>query len=138
RPTPREMLLLLVLLKINAAETYSVENALVMMSKAAKPQQGVRLATLLQECYHTKILLSSARLFGLTVDFRFQPFFRLIKALDVALFHLPDSMSDSLKLASEIYSVMIFTRLLLVTREIMVRDPVLRDALDERVSEVLI
>ena len=30
RPTPREMLLLLVLLKINAAETYSVENALVM------------------------------------------------------------------------------------------------------------
>ena len=47
-------------------------------------------------------------------------------------------MSDSLKLASEIYSVMIFTRLLLVTREIMARDPVLRDALDERVSEVLI
>ena len=138
RPTSREMLLLLVLLKINAAETYSVENALVMMSRCRNPQRGVRLATLLQECYHTKILLSSARLFGVPAEFQYQSFFRLIKALDVALFRLPDSMSDALKLASEIYSVIIFTRILQATRDIVGHDPVLRDALEERVTEVLV
>lgn len=138
RPTPRQMLLLLVLLKINAAEAYSVHNALTMLAKSGKPQEALRVATLLEECYHTQILLSAGRLFGVSVDFRFESFFRIIKALDVTLFHLPNAMSDSLKLASEIYSVMIFTRILGAVHAVTGSDPVLHDALAERVAEVLI
>src|SRR5689334_2069724 len=63
RETPRELLLLLALTKINAAEAYGIQvtKQLRKDDEVTELEQWIAL----EEHYHPRILLSSARHFGL-------------------------------------------------------------------------
>jgi len=134
----KEVALLLAYVKINAAEAWSVEKNLQWLaSRRGPPVDGIPLFRLLEEDYHTKILLSAANVFGVRATARYDPSPGM-HFLQLALVNLPAGIGDPLGLATEFYSVMCFNRLLRRTREILADEPVLRELFEERVTEVLI
>jgi hypothetical protein len=135
RETPRELLLLLALTKINAAEAYGIQvtKQLRKDDEVTELEQWIAL----EEHYHTRILLSSARHFGLAVERPFTPP-SLFKGLIAMIARVPPSLFYPLVLMSEVVGAVGFYRLIGATREILKDEPAVRDAIEERLTEVLI
>lgn len=138
RRTPPEMLLLITLVKVNAAEAFGVNSTYERaLRRATAEQDDLELILLIEESYHTKILLSSARLYGMDVQAPYEPPTAL-RALIGGIASTPEFLSRPLTLASEIFGTLSFLKLLYAARSVLKHDPELRDAVEERLTEVLI
>ena len=74
KPLTPEMLLLLSLVKVNSAEAYGVaRNFQRTMDRALKNDDDAELRILIEEGYHTRILLSSANRYGIEVARPYRP-----------------------------------------------------------------
>lgn len=136
--TSPEMLLLLALVKVNGAEAYGVNLAFdVLARRADEHGEDTELLLMIEEHYHTRILLSAAREFGLEVNETFRPPFRL-RSLIGTITSMPVALARPLTLASEAYGVTIFYSMLKRAGQVFKHSPQLRDALEERIVEVLI
>jgi hypothetical protein len=129
--TPPELLLLSAFVKINSQEAFAVET-IKRVKTELTPLEG---RVLLQENYHTRLLLSATDLFELSVPERQRPLAALRVVVGVVA-RTPPGIMHTLALASEILGVANFLRLLRATRTTMRAHPELRDALEERVLEV--
>ncbi len=138
RSTPAEALLLLVFVKINANEAYGVERVTRSARVAGDdlPARLLRLV-LLEETYHTRLLLSAAVPFGLRVTESARPL-RVTRAIVAGISDLPEVAARPIILAGEILGILTFLRLVGAVRRVFADRPEMRDALEERVTEVLI
>ena len=137
-PTPKEMLLLLTFVKFNNTEAYTVEKSFIALEQGlVTPKSELEIFVLLEEHYHTKILLSAAHLFGLKVEPHFEAA-ATVKILNIATLRLPDFFRYPLVLVAEFLGVVMMSRMLRSVREIFQTTPPLRDDLEERLIEVLI
>jgi hypothetical protein len=133
-----EMLLLLALVKVNGAEAYGVERTYdVALRRALKSQDECELTLLCEETYHTRILLSTALSYGIDVGSAYEPPASL-RLLIGAIGATPTFLARPLIFASEVLGVLVFSNLLEKSRKILSHDPELRDAVEERLSEVLV
>jgi len=138
RSTSAEALLLLTLTKINAAEAYGVGAAFAKaMKRAVANDDDVEVNLLIEELYHTRILLSSARLYGIEVEHAYTPPSSL-RILISSVVHTPDLLAQPITLCGEIIAVMWFSKMLRIAEDVLKHDPELRDAIAERISEVLV
>jgi hypothetical protein len=138
RSTPDEVLLLLSLLKVNAAEAFGVSETFDrVFTRAKELDDDTELLLLVEESYHTKILLSAASIYGLEVSTTFTPPAAL-RALISGILHAPDVVARPLTLAGEILGTMVILNLLEATGRVFRDEPVLRDAIEERLTDVLV
>jgi hypothetical protein len=136
--TGPETLLLLALVKVNTAEAYGVHHTIdAALERAHGSNDDTELVVLVEEFYHTKILLSAARLYGLTVPAPARPHVAL-RALVASLATLPGFLARPLTLAGEMIGVLVFLKLLDATRTVLKHAPAVRDAIEERLMEILI
>jgi hypothetical protein len=135
--TPPAMQLLLSFVKVNANEAFAVERVLARHVPSERLADHLLGLVLLEEGYHTRILLSAARVFGVEVGAPSvpAPFIRLIT---MALARLPEASSRSVSFAGEAVAAVMFLRTLTTCRRVLKDFPLVRDALEERVTEVLI
>jgi hypothetical protein len=132
-----EMLLLLALVKINAAEAYGVNQSYEsVLRRAIKNDDSCELILLCEETYHTRILISTALSYGIEIGSAYEPPTAL-RALISAIGATPPFLSRPLVLASEILAVLMFLNLLEKSRTILRHDAELRDAVDERLSDII-
>jgi hypothetical protein len=137
RSTP-EMLLLLALVKVNAAEAFGVSKTFGRaMKRALMDNDDLESLLLIEETYHTRILLSSACLYGIDVKGAYTPPSPL-RVLIGGIAHTPESLSRPLVLAGEILGTLLFANLLTGARKVLKDDPELADAIEERIIEVLV
>jgi hypothetical protein len=143
-PTSVEMQLLLMMVKINANEAYGVESVIDRARATPAPAPGGASITarlhqivLLEEGYHTRLLRSAARLFGVPVG-EVSPPAALTRALVGAIAVLPEVAGRPVTLVGEILGIVTFERMIGAVRRIFHDRPALRDALEERIMEVLI
>jgi hypothetical protein len=132
-PPSRALGALIALAKINASEAYGVGQ---VFDRAARVG-GVELVVLLEEFYHTRILVSPARALGHRVDREFAPEPRL-RALIGAISRMPEAASQTITYASEVAGVLTFLRTMRVLDEVFRDQAPVRDALQARVTEVMI
>ena len=92
---------------------------------------------LLEEGYHTRLLLSATSLFGVRVTEAAQPV-AATRAIVAGIAELPEVASRPVTLAGEIIGILTFLRLAGAVRRVFRDHPEVRDALEERVTEVLI
>lgn len=138
RATSAEMLLLLALVKVNAAEAYGVHRTIDgALARARRSDDATELILLVEEFYHTKILLSAARLYGIDGLGAVRPHFAL-RALVSSIATVPDFLARPLTLAGEMVGVLVFLQLLDATRTVLKDAPAVRDAMEERLIEILI
>jgi hypothetical protein len=138
RATSPETLLLLALVKVNTAEAYGVQRTIDgALRRAHGASDDTELVLLVEEFYHTKILLSAAQLYGLAVPAPARPHFAL-RALVSGIATLPDILARPLTLAGEMIGVLVFLGLLDATRTILKHAPAVRDAVEDRLIEILI
>jgi len=138
RDTSAEMLLLLALVKVNTAEAYGVHRTIAgALERAHGSNDDTELVLLVEEFYHTKILLSAARLYGIAVPAPARPHFAL-RALVSSIAILPAVLARPLILAGEMIGVLVFLELLDAARAILKHAPSVRDAVEERLIEILI
>lgn len=138
REMSREALLLLAFVTLNAAEEYGVQQTFEMVHRRALlAEDDAELLLLIEECYHTRILLSAAPLYGLQIAAPSTPPL-FLRGLIKGIVRGPDAISGPLVLASEVVATVMCIGLLHAVREIVGHDPELRDALEERVTDVLI
>lgn len=138
RPMTREALLLMMLVKTNAAEAYGVQTMYEMAyERAMRVDDDLELLLLIEETYHTRILLSSAVLYGVQIERPYAPPPSL-RTLIGMIVYAPEALSRPLIFASEILGLMIFVDVLYASREILKHDPELRDAIEERVMEIMV
>lgn len=136
--TPRELLLLLTFIKFNNAEAFAVERSFDAVTQGiVRPKNDIELVLLLEEHYHTKILLTAAKLFGIEITPRVEAS-PAVAFLNTATLRLPDAVRYPLLLNAELLGVMMLTHMLRLVREVFKSAPSLRDALEERLIEVLI
>lgn len=138
RDTSPEMMLLLALVKVNAAEAYGVHRTIDgALARAQLAGDFTEVVLLVEEFYHTKILLSTARLYGIDVAAPARPHLAL-RALVSGIATLPDVVARPLTLAGEMIGVLVFLALLGAARTVLKHAPVVRDAVEERLIEILI
>jgi len=138
REMSREMLLLLTLVKVNAAEAYGVERMLQpLLSRVLRESDDLELILNIEEDYHTRILLSTSTLYGMSVTVPYRPRASL-RALIGAMANVSQKMSRPIILVTELLGTIYFLDLLRVAREVLKEMPVLRDAVEERLTEVII
>jgi hypothetical protein len=138
RPMSREALLLMALVKTNAAEAYGLSRTYDMVYKrAAAGRDDIELLLLIEETYHTRILLSSAGLYGMAINAPWQPPLGL-RSLVGSVAFTPEVFSRPLVLAGEILGARTFLGLLDAVQDLLKHDPELRDAIEERLIEILI
>ena len=135
----QEMLLLLTLCKLNAAEAYGVNATFhIAMSRVrANADNDTELFVLLEEHYHTRILMSAAREYGIEVAGVFLPPLSL-RGLISGLTSVPLDVSRPLVLASELVGTLIFAQAFVRAGEVLADKPELRDRIQERIVEILI
>lgn len=137
-PTSSEMLLLLALVKVNAAEAYGVHRTIDgALARAQRSDEDTELVLLVEEFYHTRILLSAARLYGIEVPAPARPHVAL-RALVSGIATLPGFLARPLTLAGEMVGVLVFLKLLDAARVLLKGAPEVRDAVEERLIEILI
>jgi hypothetical protein len=135
--TSPEMLLLLAIVKTNAAEAYGVSQGVASASKLlSKGHDDLELLLLVEETYHTKILLSTSLLYGVEVTAPYTPRAAL-RAIIGTIVTLPEFMARPLTLAAEIVGTIMFMNLLHLSARLLKDEPELRDAVEERVTEIL-
>jgi hypothetical protein len=133
-----ETLLLLALVKVNAAEAYGVHHTIGgALERAHGSNDDTELVVLVEESYHTKNLVSAARLYGLPVPAPARPHVAL-RAMVSSIATLPDFLARPLTLAGELIGVLVFLGLLDAARTILKHAPAVRDAIEERLIEILI
>jgi hypothetical protein len=136
--TPVEMTLLLALLKINASEAYGVKLAYDNAKKRAlASEDDLELRLLIEETYHTRILLSAANAYGMDVTPPNTPPGAL-GLLIASIATTPKFVARPLTMAAEILGTLLFLNLLHCTRSELAHDAELRDAFEERIIEVLV
>lgn len=134
--TSPEMLLLLALVKVNAAEAYGVSrNFQRCLSRALKNDDDAELRILCEEGYHTRILLSAANRYGIEVREPYRPPSAL-RVLIGGIATAPMAIARPLTLAGEIIATLMFINLLDITRRVLKHDPETRDAIEERLMEI--
>jgi len=133
-----ELTLLLALVKVNGAEAYGVEAGFdAALKRALKSKDECELTLLCEETYHTRILLSTALSYGVDATAPFVPPPSL-RVLIGAIGATPPFIARPLIFASEVLGVLVFSSLLDKSRQILSHDPEMRDAVEERLSEVLV
>jgi hypothetical protein len=138
RRTSPEALLILTLVKVNAAEAFGVDSSYPKALRRARSRgDDLELILLIEETYHTKILLSSALLYGIVVQAPYHPPAGL-RLLIAGIEHAPEAIARPLTLAAEVLGAVSFLNLLHAARQIFGADPELRDAVEERLTDVLI
>jgi hypothetical protein len=138
RETSREVLLLLALVKINAAEAYGVERMIEpLKARVRKDADDLELVVTIEEDYHTKILLSASVLYGMSITAPYRPRASL-RALMGAIATVSHSMSRPIILVAELLGTTYFLDLLRVAREVLRDLPEVRDAVEERLIDVII
>jgi hypothetical protein len=136
--TPADVLLLLALVKTNAAESYGVNRGFEKVyERALRDNDDLELVLLIEEGYHTKILLSASILYGMEVTAPFTPRAAL-RALIGGIVTMPEAVSRPLTLATEILGTLTFLRLLQAAGRILKDDPEVRDEVEERITEILV
>jgi hypothetical protein len=136
RALSTEMLLLLSLLKVNAAEAWGVTRSFQKaMDRALKVGDRTELLILCEETYHTRILLSAANLYGLEVNAPYVPPSGL-RVLIGGITSAPKTIARPLTLAGEIIGTLAFTKLLSLVPSILKDAPEVRDAIEERLVEI--
>jgi hypothetical protein len=132
-----ELLLLLALTKINAAEAYGVNAGYEStIRRAIKKDDGCELIVMVEETYHTRILVSTALSYGIDVKGAYAPPAAL-RALISSIVKTPTSIARPLTLAAEVLAVLMFLNLLEKSRVVLRHDPELRDSVEERLCEIL-
>jgi hypothetical protein len=131
RDTPPEIVLLLAYVKANSQEAFAVET----IRRIKHDLTPIESRVLVQENYHTQLLLSAADLYNMQVPERLPPVAAL-RVLIAGVARTPPGIMHTLAVASEMLGVAIFLRLLHATRTTMKGHPELRDALEERVMQV--
>jgi hypothetical protein len=138
RDTSPETLLLLALVKVNAAEAYGVHRTIEgALARAQRSDDDTELVLLVEEFYHTRILLSAARLYGIDVAAPARPHVAL-RTFVSGIVTLPDFLARPLTLAGEMIGVLVLLSLLDATRMVLQDAPSVRDAVEERLLEILI
>jgi hypothetical protein len=138
RATSPETLLLLALVKVNAAEAYGVHRVIDgALARARRSDDDTELVLLVEESYHTRILRSAAQVYGLDVPPPSRPHVAL-RALVSTIATLPPFLARPLTLAGEMMGVLVFLKLLDAARTILHGAPAVRDAIEERLIEILI
>jgi hypothetical protein len=135
RPTPAPLLLLLAFVKTNALEAYAVD-AIERVRLPSGTLNAIECELLLEESYHTRILLGAAEAFGLRVQGVYDPP-AAMKVLTQAVVRLPMELVRPLSLASELFGLVTFSRLLRAVRVALADMPELRDAMEQRLLMVL-
>jgi hypothetical protein len=134
---PADLLLLLALVKINAAEAYGVETCYdTVLRRAVKNDDGCELRVLVEETYHTRILVSTALSYGIEVTSPYRPPTTL-RTLIATIGKSPTLFARPLTLASEVLAVLMFLNLLEKSRAVLRHDPELRDSVEERLCEII-
>ncbi len=131
------MALLLVFVKINANEAYGVERVTRRPPREDGLAAQLERLVLLEETYHTRLLLSAATLFGARVTSAARPA-ATTRAIVAGIAELPDVAARPVTLAGEILGILTFLRLIGAVRRVFRDHGAVRDALEERVTEVLI
>ena len=108
-----------------------------VMKRVLADEDDIELMLLIEETYHTRILLSSACLYGIEVSAPYVPPSAL-RILIGGIAHTPEGISRPLTLASEVLGTLLFANLLMCARRVLKDDPELRDSIEERISEVLV
>jgi len=135
--TPPELLLLLALVKVNAAEAFGVTQVFeAIHRRAVKNNDMCELTLVVEETYHTRILLSTALSYGVEVTAPYKPPAAL-RTLIAGVAYTPELVSRPLTLAAEILGLCSFLNLLEKSREVLRHDPELRDGVEERLCEVI-
>lgn len=138
RSLSSEELLLLALVRLNSAEAYGVERTVdYARHRAATGPDEIELLVHVEESYHTRILLSSAVLYGMRIDTPFKPS-QGLRAMILGIAKAPEVVARPLILAGEIVGTLIFLEILHAARDILRHDAELRDAVEERISDVLV
>ena len=133
-----ELLFLLAMVKINASEAFGVNASFGdALKRTLANDDDLELRILIEETYHTRILLSSALLYGITVNGPYTPPSAL-RILIGSIAHTPESISRPLVLASEILGSLMFAEMLALAGQVLKHDPELRDAVEERIVEILV
>jgi hypothetical protein len=136
-PASREMQLLLCMVKINANEAYGVESVRDKHVREEGVVGWLHRVVLLEETYHTRLLLSAARLFGVMVTEPSPPML-ITRAIVNTIASLPDPLARPVTLAGEVIGIATFLRMIGAVRRVFADRPELRDALEERVTNVLV
>ncbi len=132
-----ELLLLLALVKINAAEAYGVNAAYDRTyRRAVRNDEACELMILVEETYHTRILVSTALSYGLEIKSAYKPPTAL-RSLIGTIANSPTALARPLTLAAEVLAVLMFTNLLEKSRIVLRHDPELRDSVEERLCEII-
>ena len=131
-----EMLLLLGLVKVNSAEAYGVEcNFQRTLSRAESFGNDTLLRILCEETYHTRILLSSAKHYGIELRDPYRPPSAL-RIMINGIATAPDALALPLTLAGELIATLMFTKLLEIVPRVLKHAPTIRDAIEERIVEI--
>jgi hypothetical protein len=131
-----EMLLLLGLVKVNSAEAYGVErNFQRVKARAEIERDDTLLRILCEETYHTRILLSSANHYGITLRDAYRPPSAL-RILIGSIATAPDAIALPLTLAGEFIATLMFTKLLEIVPRVLAHRPEIRDSIEERIVEI--
>jgi hypothetical protein len=136
RALSAEMLMLLSLVKVNAAEAWGVTRSFQKaMDLALRAGDKTELLILCEETYHTRILLSAANLYGIEVNDPYVPPSGL-RILIGGIVSAPKSIARPLTLAGEIIGTLAFTKLLSLVPSVLKDAPEVRDAIEERLIEI--
>jgi hypothetical protein len=136
--TSPEVLLLLALVKVNAAEAFGVNrNFERVLRRAVKNDDTCELTLLIEETYHTRILLSTALSYGIETAAPYTPPAAL-RTLIGGIAASPTFVARPLTLAAEVLGVLLFLNLLEKCREVLRHDAELRDSVEERLCEIIV
>jgi hypothetical protein len=132
-----ELLLLLALTKLNAAEAYGVNVGYERtLRRAIKKDDNCELMVTVEETYHTRILVSTALSYGIEVKSAYAPPAAL-RGLITSIVMTPAAIARPLTLAAEVLAVLMFLNLIEKSRVVLRHDPELRDSVEERLCEIL-
>ncbi len=136
----KAMLTLLTFMKANAGEAYGVEVVGRMRHKREASTTFEKVERVLgkEETYHTRILLGAAHQFDLEPPKSAWRPPASLKVLITTLAYSPKALFHPVLLASEVAGVFTFNWMLEKVREVFRDQPGLKEALEERLMEILV
>jgi hypothetical protein len=136
-----EALALLAFVKVNAGEAYGVETSRRLRSTFAAPPSDlfsqIEHTLMAEEDYHTKILVGATQHFGVAVEGAWRPPLSLRLLIGV-LIYAPKGLYHPAVLASELGGIYGFQWMLRRVGQVFRDEPELRDAMEQRLIEILI